>query len=39
VEVSAVERIERDPGPAKLRRFVPLGRELRDPEPVLSAIA
>ena len=24
VEVSAVERVERDPGPAKLRRFVPL---------------
>ena len=39
VEVSAVERIERDPGPAKLRRFVPLGRELRDLEPALSAIA
>jgi phenylacetate-CoA ligase len=25
VEVTAVERLERDPGPAKLRRFVPLG--------------
>ncbi|HJS92654.1 MAG TPA: hypothetical protein VJ741_00220, partial [Solirubrobacteraceae bacterium] len=24
VEVAAVERLERDPGPAKLRRFVPL---------------
>jgi hypothetical protein len=24
VEVTAVPRLERDPGPAKLRRFVPL---------------
>ena len=24
VDVTAVERLERDPGPAKLRRFVPL---------------
>jgi phenylacetate-CoA ligase len=39
VEVSAVERIERDPGPAKLRRFVPLGHEVRDLQPVLSATA
>ena len=38
VEVSAVERLDRDPGPAKLRRFVPLGREPRDlAEPVLAA--
>jgi phenylacetate-coenzyme A ligase PaaK-like adenylate-forming protein len=27
VEVTAVERLERDPGPAKLRRFVPLAAE------------
>jgi phenylacetate-coenzyme A ligase PaaK-like adenylate-forming protein len=27
VEVRAVERLERDPGPAKLRRFVPLAAE------------
>ena len=27
VEVTAVERLERDPGPAKLRRFVPLSAE------------
>jgi hypothetical protein len=32
VDVTAVERLERDPGPAKLRRFVPLSAE-----PVLSA--
>jgi hypothetical protein len=34
VEVRAVERLERDPGPAKLRRFVPLplGDEGRRPE-------
>ena len=32
VDVTAVERLERDPGPAKLRRFVPLAAE-----PVLSA--
>jgi phenylacetate-coenzyme A ligase PaaK-like adenylate-forming protein len=31
VEVTAVDRLERDPGPAKLRRFVPLASE-----PVLS---
>jgi hypothetical protein len=37
VEVRAVERLERDNGPAKLRRFVPLGHEARDLEPVLSA--
>ena len=37
IEVTAVERLERDPGPAKLRRFVPLGREPRDlAEPVLA---
>jgi phenylacetate-coenzyme A ligase PaaK-like adenylate-forming protein len=27
VDVTAVERLERDPGPAKLRRFVPLAAE------------
>jgi phenylacetate-CoA ligase len=32
IEVAAVERLERDPGPAKLRRFVPLADQ-----PVLSA--
>src|SRR5262245_5202737 len=32
VDVTAVERLERDPGPAKLRRFVPLPAE-----PVLAA--
>jgi phenylacetate-coenzyme A ligase PaaK-like adenylate-forming protein len=32
IEVTAVERLERDPGPAKLRRFVPLAAQ-----PVLSA--
>jgi hypothetical protein len=45
VEVTAVERLERDPGPAKLRRFVPLGHlrpraaagARRQPEHVLSA--
>ncbi len=38
IEVSAVERLERDPGPAKLRRFVPLGRTPRDlAAPVLAA--
>ena len=26
IEVTAVERLERDGGPAKLRRFVPLGQ-------------
>ena len=34
IEVTAVERLERDPGPAKLRRFVPLADQ-----PVLSAAA
>ncbi len=29
VEVTPVERLERDPGPAKLRRFVPLGKKHR----------
>jgi phenylacetate-CoA ligase len=29
VEVTAVQRLERDPGPAKLRRFVPLAREIQ----------
>lgn len=28
VELTVAERLERDPGPAKLRRFVPLGRSL-----------
>jgi hypothetical protein len=45
VEITAVERLHRDAGPAKLRRFVPLGdrRTLApggarlQPEPVLSA--
>jgi phenylacetate-CoA ligase len=37
IDVSVVERLERDPGPAKLRRFVPLGAEVRLAEPVLSA--
>ena len=38
VEIEAVERLERDPGPAKLRRFVPLGHDVRLlAEPVLSA--
>jgi phenylacetate-coenzyme A ligase PaaK-like adenylate-forming protein len=32
VDVTAVQRLERDPGPAKLRRFVPLAAE-----PALSA--
>jgi phenylacetate-CoA ligase len=31
VEVRAVEQLERDPGPAKLRRFVPLTLETRQP--------
>jgi phenylacetate-coenzyme A ligase PaaK-like adenylate-forming protein len=39
VEVRVVERLERDTGPAKLRRFVPLGQPVRDLEPVLSATA
>jgi phenylacetate-CoA ligase len=37
VDVSVVERLERDPGPAKLRRFVPLGSDVPHAEPVLSA--
>jgi phenylacetate-coenzyme A ligase PaaK-like adenylate-forming protein len=41
VEVKAVERLERDAGPAKLRRFVPLGSgdAVDDLEPPLSATA
>jgi phenylacetate-coenzyme A ligase PaaK-like adenylate-forming protein len=43
VEITAVERLERDPGPAKLRRFVPLADRRPvagfrpEAEPVLSA--
>ena len=40
VEVTAAERLERDPGPAKLRRFVPLADtspHVRSDEPVLAA--
>lgn len=38
VEVEAVERLARDPGPAKLRRFVPLGHQACTlAEPALSA--
>jgi phenylacetate-CoA ligase len=43
VEITAVERLERDPGPAKLRRFVPLpghrsmSSARPQAEPVLSA--
>ncbi|MGZ4217675.1 MAG: phenylacetate--CoA ligase family protein [Solirubrobacteraceae bacterium] len=45
VEITAVERLQRDAGPAKLRRFVPLedrrppalGPARRQAEPVLSA--
>jgi phenylacetate-CoA ligase len=37
VDVSVVDRLERDPGPAKLRRFVPLGDRARAFGPVLSA--
>jgi phenylacetate-coenzyme A ligase PaaK-like adenylate-forming protein len=38
IEIRAIERLERDPGPAKLRRFVPLGHEPRDlVDPVLAA--
>ena len=37
VDVSVVERLERDPGPAKLRRFVALGDRAPVVEPVLSA--
>jgi phenylacetate-coenzyme A ligase PaaK-like adenylate-forming protein len=33
VHVSAVERLERDPGPAKLRRFVPLADRVHDRPP------
>jgi len=36
IEITASERLERDPGPAKLRRFVPLGDEHQLAEPVLS---
>lgn len=37
VDVRAVERLERDPGPAKLRRFVPLaGPDRRPSEPALA---
>jgi phenylacetate-CoA ligase len=39
IDVSVVERLERDPGPAKLRRFVGLGDCARSVEPVLSATA
>jgi phenylacetate-coenzyme A ligase PaaK-like adenylate-forming protein len=44
VEITAVERLQRDAGPAKLRRFVPLedrltpGRARLQTEPVLSAM-
>jgi phenylacetate-CoA ligase len=38
IEVRAVERLERDQGPAKLRRFVPLDHAARRPsEPALAA--
>jgi hypothetical protein len=37
IEIVAVERLERDPGPAKLRRFVPLGPEAGDRAPALAA--
>lgn len=40
VEITAAERLERDPGPAKLRRFVPLAEappHVRSDEPVLAA--
>jgi phenylacetate-coenzyme A ligase PaaK-like adenylate-forming protein len=37
VDVTVVDRLERDPGPAKLRRFVPLGDRGHVGEPVLSA--
>jgi len=37
VDVSVVDRLERDPGPAKLRRFVPLGVGARLAEPALCA--
>lgn len=38
VEIRAVARLERDPGPAKLRRFVPLGHDSRRvAETVLAA--
>jgi phenylacetate-coenzyme A ligase PaaK-like adenylate-forming protein len=38
IEVGTVERLERDPGPGKLRRFVPAGHEVRDvAEPVQCA--
>ena len=35
VDVTAVDRLERDPGPAKLRRFVPLGSQTRHRRPRL----
>jgi phenylacetate-coenzyme A ligase PaaK-like adenylate-forming protein len=40
VEITSAERLERDPGPAKLRRFVPLAEttsHVRSDEPVLAA--
>ena len=40
VEVRSAQRLERDPGPAKLRRFVPLpvmSPPVRSDEPVLAA--
>jgi hypothetical protein len=43
IEITAVERLQRDAGPAKLRRFVPLENRLApggaqlQAEPVLSA--
>jgi hypothetical protein len=40
ISVTAVDRLERDPGPAKLRRFVPMSdgvSHLREPE--LAGIA
>lgn len=37
IEVTATERLKRDSGPAKLRRFVPLGDRRRRAEPILSA--
>jgi hypothetical protein len=36
IEITATDRLERDPGPAKLRRFVPLNLERRPSEPALS---
>jgi phenylacetate-coenzyme A ligase PaaK-like adenylate-forming protein len=40
VEITAAERLQRDPGPAKLRRFVPLSQmppHAQSDEPVLAA--